>query len=101
MREMLMADRPLVLLEVLPVYKAENMDRLERQQQLQQLFADLDSRWLRIRKSPANEFAGVQRVEEIGVHDDLQLCDYIVAPGERFAEIERAFAVSEPFNHAP
>lgn len=73
-------DRPVLLMEVLPAYRADNRVRIERQQALAALLGELDYRLHRVRKSPAGDYLGLDAVADFGVHGDLQLCDYLILP---------------------
>ena len=81
-------DRPVLLLEILPVYEAANAARLERQEALEAVLAAENYCLLRVRKDADGAFAGVVAVERIGIHADLDACDYVIVPSERRAEIE-------------
>lgn len=93
MHERLQRDRPFVLVEVLPVYSADNAQRLCRQKVLEQIVATLGYAIFRVFKTAAGGFAGAQRIGIIGVHGDLQACDYLLAPKEALARIEGALRV--------
>lgn len=75
--------RPLCLLEVLPVGSAaENPTRQARQTELERLFQDLHYRWFRVVKKGNDTFTGLKEIESIEIHSDLSLCDYVVVPEE-------------------
>jgi FkbM family methyltransferase len=74
--------RPIILLEILPVYSSENKIRRERQGKLEQIFRGLNYKVFRIVKSDNDTYVKLQRVEEIGIHSDLSCCDYIAIPEE-------------------
>jgi len=73
--------RPIMLFEVLPVYSEDNSFRLERQIQLEQELSKLDYQIFRVTKTTADEYAGVTRIQSIGIHGDLDQCDYVAALG--------------------
>lgn len=79
--------RPIVLLEVLPVYSQENVTRKERQEELEQLFSELNYCWLRVDKLE-NTFVGLRKIENIGIHSNLNQCDYVVIPNEWIVKIQ-------------
>jgi FkbM family methyltransferase len=84
--------QPVILLEVLPVYKPDNTFRLERQQRIEQLMKTLNYHICRIHKEPALSIALLQ---EIGIHGDLTLCDYLLFPAAEKATIETLFTVKQ------
>jgi FkbM family methyltransferase len=85
----LVADRPIVLLEVLPVYSTENALRLQRQEQLEQLFKTINYSFFRVKKSAEDQFIGLEAIDKIGIHSDLTQCDYLVIPDSLMAEIQQ------------
>lgn len=82
---MLRRDKPIILMEILPVYSEEIISRKNRQDELEHLFFQFDYVILRVEKTPSGDYAGLKRVERIGVHSDLAQCDYVVVPREKLA----------------
>ena len=82
-------DRPIIVLEVLPVYSSENRFRMDRQAKLEKLFEEADFRLFRINKTTGGGYAGLQGIDHIGIHSDLRQCDYLVVPVEK---CEKLFA---------
>lgn len=80
--------RPIVLLEVLPVYSNENTMRKERQEELEQIFEELNYLFLRVDKTDKNAFIGLKKIKNIGIHSDLNQCDYVVIPSEFAPKIQ-------------
>lgn len=79
-------DRPAVVLEILPVGRATNTDRLQRQQDVEALFAGIGYRLLRLRNMGAE--SRLERMTgPIGVHDDQRLANFVVVPQEREGEL--------------
>jgi FkbM family methyltransferase len=76
-------DRPIVLLEVLPVYTPENQARQARQQALEAIFNTANYRLWRVQKTATGGYAGLSSIDQIGIHADLTQCDYVVMPHER------------------
>ena len=74
--------RPIVLLEVLPVYSSSNTMRQERQEALEQLFKQLNYVFFRVVKTAADAFVELKAIDAIGIHADLTQCDYVVVPKE-------------------
>lgn len=81
LQEAIQRDRPVLLIEVLPVYSAENTSRLQRQQKLEEQLRAWNYLLFRVMKEKGS-FAGFDPVEEIGIHDDLDRCDYVALPCE-------------------
>ena len=81
-------DRPFIAMEVLPAYTADNTARIDRQNQIEALLKDADYRLLRINSAGA---PAVTPVEQIGIHGDMDLCDYIACPSEAVEAVQRAF----------
>lgn len=76
-------DRPVVFIELLPVYGMQNANRLFRQEQIEALFAEMDYRLVRIGRDASGDFSHFKVMQApIGVHSDRELSDYLVAPSE-------------------
>lgn len=75
-------DRPVLLLEVLPVYSEANDFRKTRQDEIWGLVQGAGYAVFRIEKTKKDRYAGLAPVESFGIHSDLSRCDYIVVPGE-------------------
>ena len=71
--------RPLILMEILPVYSAENRFRLERQERIEALLRSLGYKMARIRKKQP---VLLEPLEAIGVHAVIEDSDYIMYPSE-------------------
>lgn len=71
---------PFILIEILPIYdKTENVDRLNRQNKIQKMMFELNYSMFRIIKKD-DEFCRLLPIEDIGIHSDLDACDYIFVP---------------------
>lgn len=79
--------RPILILEVLPVYSNEKKMRKERQEELEQIFCNLNYLFFRVDKSANNAYIGLKKITEIGIHSDLNQCDYLVIPNELEAQL--------------
>jgi len=76
----LQRSRPFLVVEVLP---ASNSERLERQEAIERHLADLDYRLYRIRRTVDDErFEEFTPIDTIGMHRNLESCDYVFAPRE-------------------
>lgn len=86
MADRISKDRPAVVLEILPVGRASNTERLTRQQDIEALFASIGYHMLRI-----HNMGSATKLERmtgpIGVHDDQRLANFVVVPQEREAEL--------------
>jgi FkbM family methyltransferase len=85
-------DRPIILMEILPAYQADNAMRLDRQKALEAIMSDLDYSCLRVRKDASNGLESLQWLDSIEIHGDLTLCDYLWVPASRRDEIVQLFA---------
>lgn len=85
---LLRVQRPILTLEVLPVYSPDNTDRKLRQEEIEDKLSTVNYDLFRVHKSEANTFLGLQRIERIGIHSNLSLSDYVAAPRELRAQIE-------------
>lgn len=70
--------KPIIILEVLPVYNKSNSDRLERQQKLEKILFNLNYDIFRIVKEPAKRYKTILKLTDFGIHDNLNDCDYIL-----------------------
>ena len=74
MKDMLKQFMPIILMEVLPVYDAKNKERLVRQKEIEKLLLELEYEIYRISKV---DTIGFDKIEEFGIHSNLEMCDYI------------------------
>lgn len=71
--------QPIILIEILPAYTEHNFVRVRRQNEIQQLFRDLGYSLFRVIK--VNEqLIGIEEIVEIGIHGNLNSCEYVVVP---------------------
>ena len=96
--ELIRRDRPIILIEVLPVYSDENAFRKNRQDELERIFADTDFAILRVEKTRSNTYSGLRHIEKIGIHSDLTQCDYVIVPNEQLAKLQ--ITSDKPTNNA-
>jgi FkbM family methyltransferase len=87
-------DRPIIFIEVLPVYSENNDFRRRRQDELEQLLAGTDYAVLRVEKTASDAYRGLRRIERIGIHSDLTRCDYVAVPKERRSRLSWAMGAS-------
>jgi FkbM family methyltransferase len=79
--------RPMIMLEILPVYSEDNETRKERTRKIEQMISELNYLLFRIIKTDNGAYAGLKRLDAIGVHSDLEQCDYVLVPEESEKEI--------------
>lgn len=94
LRERIAKDRPAIFLEILPVGVKAQAQRLQRQQDIESLFAALHYKLVRIHNK--GEASRLEVMEgPIGIHDDQDLANFVILPGERLAQelprMEQAF----------
>lgn len=78
--------RPAIVLEILPVGRATNTDRLRRQEDIEGFFSRLDYCLIRIHNKGTR--TRLERMTSpIGVHDDQELANFVVLPAERCQEM--------------
>jgi hypothetical protein len=87
-------DKPIILIEMLPVYSEKNELRKNMQVELEHIFFDLGYSILRVEKTSANTFSGLRHIDEIGIHSDLTQCDHVIVPNEQLARLQIAFGMS-------
>ncbi|PRX41543.1 FkbM family methyltransferase [Salegentibacter salegens] len=74
-------DQPLILIEILPVYSQENSLRKKRQDEIEVLIKNLNYTIFKIIKH--KKVLELEKIDFIGIHSDLNLCDYILVPKNR------------------
>jgi FkbM family methyltransferase len=90
--KLILYHKPIVLIEILPVYSDANTFRLNRQVELENIFADADYTIFRVEKTISGAFSGLRRMDKISIHSDLNQCDYVVAPKEQIAKLKQCDA---------
>lgn len=79
-------DRPLITMEILPCYSAERTDRIARQARIEARLAAADYRILRVLHAGRDGGFLFEPLDTIGIHGELALCEYVMCPAERVAE---------------
>jgi hypothetical protein len=96
LQNLIESQRPWILIEILPVYRANNTFRLQRQELLLSLIRQTNYFILRIIKDKKDRILKLELIEEIAIHSDLSLCDYILCPNEeRLSELHNLFQVTK------
>ena len=81
-KEIISTERPFVLIEILPSYEKSNTFRIESSDKIVSIISDLKYDIYRVIKNPDNSLNDIIKINEIPVHSDLSLCDYIFVPKE-------------------
>lgn len=77
---------PFILMEILPVYSTGNIYRIERQEKIERILKQFNYTIYRIIKSNQNNKPIIfEKIESIGIHNDLSKCDYIFVPKDKSA----------------
>ena len=87
LEDWIVANKPIIIIEILPIYNVANIYRLQRQQQLEHLLNKWDYTSHRIDKLNIT----IEKVETIGVHSNLEYCDYILCPRSKSDQISLHF----------
>ena len=66
---------PLILIEILPVYTAENQSRLDRQNKIEELLKTWNYKIARIKKKVQ---VSLENIETFGIHSNIEDCDYLL-----------------------
>jgi FkbM family methyltransferase len=74
--------RPLLMMEILPCYTTDNEHRIKRQQSIEAILRGLSYKIFRIVKRNLREFEQFESIESIGIHDNLDMCEYVMVPVE-------------------
>lgn len=80
----------IILLEILPAYNEQNSFRIERQNKIQEILFDLNYSIFRVIKKK-DLLINLEEVKEIGIHSDLDLCDYVIVPKIKVEKFEANF----------
>lgn len=86
-KKTLSKSRPVIIIEILPAYSAENEYRINRQNQIESIFKDLNYEIFRIEKNKTNQFTGLRRLNSFQVDGNISQRDYILIPGEKSDKI--------------
>jgi FkbM family methyltransferase len=76
-KDWIKAYKPLLIVEILPVYSVDNDSRLKRQIQIEEMMHDLNYKIARIKKG---EFVHLEDIEAIGIHSSIEDSDYLLYP---------------------
>jgi len=93
LKNQLSNDKPNILIEILPVYSNSNKERLDRQNSIEALMSKYGYSMFRIKKNKEDQYAGIEKIQSLGIHSDLQQCDYIFSPNEKENEVIKSLKV--------
>ncbi len=82
---------PLILLEILPVYSADNLSRLGRQKKIEELLVTWNYKKMRIRKK---ESVSLEPIDSFGIHSNIEDCDYLLFHSSLLEKISACFKQS-------
>ncbi len=84
-KDEIFVNKPIILIEILPVYNNQNLDRIKRQHELLVLLFNFKYVLFRVVKQ-RGLFVRLDEMTEIEIHSDLDKCDYILIP---YTKIEK------------
>jgi FkbM family methyltransferase len=90
--EKIKKDRPFILMEILPCYKAENISRIKNQKKIEEIFEELRYKIYRIILNA--EKVTLEYVPKIEIHGNINLCEYFIIPAEMEKTIINKFNTS-------
>jgi FkbM family methyltransferase len=82
--------QPVILMEILPVYGSENRQRLARQIEIQSLLRKWGYYLHRVIKQ-RDMLIEIPQIDEIGIHSDLNSCDYIAIHASRLSHFKASY----------
>jgi FkbM family methyltransferase len=74
--------RPILMMEILPCYNLANEPRIMRQQKIEVLLSELSYKLFRVFKPDWKKFVKLESIEKIGIHDNMNMCEYVMVPVE-------------------
>ena len=75
--QMLETYKPILIIEILPTYNIKNKNRIKSQEQILSILKHLNYLIFRVLKSDSG-FSGLKEIDDIEIHNDLELCDYVL-----------------------
>ncbi len=89
-QSVLRSKQTIILVEILPAYTAENLFRIERQNEIQSLLAKEDYVMYRVAKKD-DVLLNLERISAIEIHADLNKCEYVMVPSVKVDRFESNF----------
>jgi FkbM family methyltransferase len=87
LKQVLLENKPIVVIEILPVYSSENVFRLNRQDELESILQEAGYSILLIDTAQAE----LKYLDTIGVNDNTDNVDYLLVPNEKKELLLKAF----------
>ena len=84
--ERIKLDRPFILIEILPCYSNENQMRIQRQNKIEAMLKEINYTMFRNKKD-LNTLQ-IERIQTIGIHSNMDFCEYLLCPNELTSRIE-------------
>ena len=89
--EKIISDQPYIQLEILPVYYAKNIERLVRQEAVENFLKQINYSILRIHTDKSDELLSLEEIETIGIHSNLDWCNYLLVPKNSKDAVKKKF----------
>ncbi len=89
----LSAKRPVIIIEILPAYSEENLNRVKRQNQIELIFKELNYNIFRIKKDSENHFKGLKNLDSFQIDGNISQSDYLLIPEEKAAQISQYLTI--------
>lgn len=93
-QELFYKEKPIVIIEILPVYSEDNAFRRARQEKIESLFMKAGYILLRVKKTTTNQYAGLSQIEQIGIHSNIDMCDYVAIHRQRLETLHDKLDIS-------
>jgi FkbM family methyltransferase len=78
LQKIILRDKPAIIIEILPAYKAENTNRVHNQKEIEKFMSKMGYKIFRIVKKADGTFDSFMPLKEIGIHENLNWCDYLM-----------------------
>jgi FkbM family methyltransferase len=79
--------RPVLIVEILPVHTRDNLNRMSNVRRIEEFAERNRYKVIRILKSKNGKLEGLKLIEQIDVHSDMALVDYVICPVERMSAV--------------
>lgn len=78
--------RPFIVIEILPIYSADNIKRIDRIKKIEKITKDLKYSMVRIIKNK-NNIQQYMPINSIEIHSNIEWSDYILCPDETLSSV--------------
>jgi FkbM family methyltransferase len=89
-KDIILENQPIILIEILPAYSLENTFRVNRQNEIEKLLFDSGYSIFRVVKN-LEILVDLMEINEIGIHSDLNQCEYVMIPTLKKEKFIKAF----------